>query len=223
MGFSDQDFLNSTVAVKPIVQDAKRTPVVVACTTLFLLLYGIPNHFPYFEPHYLTLTPLDHATPLLIESVWIYFSAYAMIYITCYSLRDIENLNRMIASFITLAFTSSLIFVVYPTTYPRMEYPLPADLSTWTVYLFAQLRKFDAPTNCAPSLHVAISFLSALPFFSEGRKKTGTFFLLWTLAVWISTTTTKQHYWVDGLLGIILVSVIYFFFEKKVRWQIDAK
>jgi hypothetical protein len=223
MGFAEQDFLNSTVEMKPIIHSANRTPVVLACTLLFAVLYGIPNHFPYFEPRFLSMTQLDAATPFVVGSVWVYFSAYSMIYITCYSLRELETLNRLIGTFITLALTSSFIFVLYPTTYPRAEFPLPADTSSWTVYFFSKLREADAPTNCAPSLHVALSYLSALPFFSEGRKKIGLAFLLWTLAVWVSTTTTKQHYWLDGLLGIVLVSVIYFFFEKKVRWQLNSK
>jgi len=223
MGFADPDFINSTVEMKPIVNANNRTPTVVFCSLLFFALYSIPNHYPYFEPRYLTLTPLDHATPFLIDSVWVYFSAYTMIYITCYAIRNAEILNRFIGAFITLAFTSSLIFVVYPTTYPRMDFPLPVDISNLTVTLFGLLRQADAPTNCAPSLHVGLSFLSCLPCFSEGCKKTGIAFLLWTIGVWISTTTTKQHYWLDGLLGIILVSVIYFFFEKKVRWQTQVK
>jgi hypothetical protein len=189
---------------------------------MFGILYGIPNHFPYFEPRYLALTPVDHLTPFVVETVWIYFSAYLMIYIAAYMIRDVVALNRLIYAFVTLALSSAVLFVLFPTTYPRAEFPLPTELSTWTLYLFHLLRKVDAPTNCAPSLHVGISYLSALPFFSEGRKKTGMIFLLWTLAVWISTATTKQHYWLDGLLGIILVSVIYFFFERKVRWQSQA-
>jgi len=219
MGTANETSLQNTVDLKPLVTLENRNKVVLACTLFFGVLYGIPNHYPYFEPRYLTLSPLDQATPFITETVWIYFSAYMMAYITFFTLRDIINLNRMIYSFLTLAFTSALIFAMFPTTYPRFEFPLPPELDSWTLYLFHLLRKVDAPTNCAPSLHVGISFLSALPFFSEGRKKTGTFFLIWTLAVWISTTTTKQHYWIDGLLGIILVAVIYFFFERKVRWQ----
>jgi hypothetical protein len=219
MGNANPTSLQNGVDLKALVTAENRNKAVLACTVLFGILYGIPNHFPYFEPRYLSLTSIDQATPFVTETVWIYFSAYTMAYITFYSIRDIINLNRMIFAFLTLAFSSALIFTLFPTTYPRTEFPLPAELDSWTLYLFHLLRKADAPTNCAPSLHVGISYLSALPFFSEGRKKTGTFFILWTLAVWISTATTKQHYWLDGLLGIILVSVIYFFFERKVRWQ----
>jgi hypothetical protein len=206
--------------LRSVLNSSNRWKVLVGCTALFFALYGIPNRFSLGTPSTLPLTEFDQATPFWLESVWIYFSAYGMIFVTFFRLRELRTLNRLLYSFLMLTALSSAVFVLFPTVYPRGLFPLPED-AAWTTLAFSWLRAVDLPTNCAPSLHVGISVLSTLPFFTESQRKTGTFFLLWTLAIWISTVTTKQHYWIDGLLGGGLAAGIYRFFGSRFVRYLD--
>ncbi len=97
-----------------------------------------------------------------------------------------------------------VIFVLYPTTYPR-----PAGDTSYPLFEF--LKFFDSPTNCFPSLHVAIPIFLALAIW-RGGKKIGILFLFWAILLALSTLTTKQHYLLDvfggiltALLGLLLI------------------
>jgi membrane-associated phospholipid phosphatase len=75
----------------------------------------------------------------------------------------------------------------------------------------------DTPNNCFPSMHVALTSVStwSLRGYAPRYFK---LFMLWTLAIILSTLTTKQHYFVDilGGLGVLVVVVA---LEKKGFFQ----
>jgi membrane-associated phospholipid phosphatase len=93
-----------------------------------------------------------------------------------------------------------------PTTYPRELFPIPADAGPLSALLLTALRTFDTPSSCLPSLHVAISVVSALLVFRE-RPRLSLALLAWAAAIAVSTLTTKQHYAVDVVSGAALAVV----------------
>ena len=184
---------------------------------LAALLYLPSNHIHFFEPQLLPMWWVDQVMPFIPETVWIYTSEYIffpVVYLTC---KDLVNLNKYFYSFLVLQAVSVLIFWVWPTTYPRELFPLPEGLDTLTHFVFSSLREADTPANCCPSLHVSSVYLSSFIFLDEQKKKFP-FFFLWATAIAFTTLTTKQHYLVDLLTGLVMAVLSYWIFHKYVPY-----
>jgi len=182
-------------------------------------LYLSSNHFHFFEPKILPFSWLDKNVPFIPQTVWIYISEwlfFLIIYITC---NNMLNLNKYVYSFLALQLTSVVIFWIWPTTYPRDLFPLPQDLHPFTYRLFEVLRMTDTPANCCPSLHVSSVYLSSFIFLEEQKNKFPYFFA-WGTAIAISTLTTKQHYWIDVVMGFLMATTTYWIFYKNASYRL---
>lgn len=187
------------------------------------VMYMTTNHIHLFPPQLLPMGAIDRQVPFIPQTVWIYTSEYYL-FLTVYLLcKDVRNLNRYAYAFLTLQSISVIIFMLWPTTYPRDQFPLPEDLDPLTYWLFSSLRETDSPASCAPSLHVSSVYLSSFMFLNEQRRKFP-FFFLWATAVAATTLTTKQHYLIDVVTGFLMSVIIYWIFgnlfsyrERKAR------
>ncbi len=182
------------------------------------VLYSLANHYPVFVPQQLPMSWIDQAVPFMPETIWIYISEYVFFFAVWFTCRDMENLNKYLYSFFSLWFVSVMIFTLWPTTYPRDLFPLTSDMNPLSHLAFTILRKADAPTNCCPSLHVSSVFLSSFIFLDEQKKKFP-FFFCWAAAVAVSTLTTKQHYFVDVVVGFIMAVAVYWIFHRLVGYR----
>lgn len=184
------------------------------------ILYGIAiitylasNHFHFFTPMQLPMSKIDEWVPFIPHTVWIYSSEYYLFALVYIFTKDSVNLGRYIYSFFFLQLTSVIIFWVWPTTFPRGDFPLPENLDFLTTWLFSTLRTLDTPANCAPSLHVSCCYLSAFNFLNEQREKFP-FFFGWATAVAVATLTTKQHYIIDVITGFGMAVLFYWIFTR---------
>jgi len=181
------------------------------------ILYLTSNHFPIFEPQFLPISWIDRIVPFVPQTVFIYTSEYLLfptVYLMCHKL---ENANKYLYAFLGLQTASVLIFWLWPTTFPRDQFPLPADLDPLTYFVFNWLRQADSPGNCCPSLHVSSVYLSSFIFLEEQQKKFP-FFFLWATAIAATTLTTKQHYVIDLITGFLMAVIVYWFFYKIVNY-----
>lgn len=186
---------------------------------LFLLGYSIPNHFHLFKPELLPLGEFERSIPLVPWTIFIYITDYALYGIAFLLLKKEENQNKYLWAFIGIVFFTAPTFTFFPTTYPRADYPLPDNLHWATYYTFTWLRAIDDPSNTFPSLHVYCCYAGAFAFLSKGEsRKIFWAFLVWATAVAISTLTTKQHYFVDIVGGLLLAMFGYWLFFLKMRY-----
>lgn len=184
---------------------------------LAYLFYYFTNHHPIFIPQELWLTPADNLIPFVPWTVLIYISEYLFFTATYLCCRNAENLSKYLYSFFFTQVFSCLIFLLWPTTYPRELFPVPVDTAPFLTAVWQWLRNQDAATNCFPSLHVSTVFLSAYIFRDE-KKYLYRFFMIWGTLIAISTLPTKQHYIVDVIAGFFLSGVAYWIFHKKVKY-----
>lgn len=203
----------------PLILSSKNK-ILIGTIAFFIgaALYLFTNHYPFSEPRLLPFTALDQAIPFLPWTVWIYTSEYSffiVIYLIC---RSTVNLNKYFYALVGLQIVSSIIFMIWPTTYPRHLYPLPADLDSLTAFVFTTLRNGDYPNNCAPSLHVSSVILSSLLFLNEQREKLP-FFLSWGILITLSTLTTKQHYIFDVVTGLLMAGIFHVIFYRKISYH----
>lgn len=181
-------------------------------------IYLFSNHAQLFTPRHLPLTAFDQAIPFIPWTIWIYLTEY-FLFISVYLIaKNIVNVNKYLYSIIAMQIVSVIIFIIWPTIYPRGDFPLPAQSPNLTIQIFNYLRMVDRPTSCLPSLHISSCYLSAFVFLDEQRGKFWPFFL-WATAIGISTLTTKQHYIIDIIAGLGMAYLFYWFFHRRIHYH----
>src|SRR5262249_24725934 len=128
-----------------------------------------------------------------------------------------EDVWRFLRAFAVMLVVACAIHVLWPTTFPREHYVVRADSAT--SFAFYVLHKFDRPTTCLPSLHLAGSALAALSLGRNPRWRRG-IWLGWAALIALSTMTAKQHYAVDVIAGIVLAALswVVFFLPAVQHW-----
>jgi membrane-associated phospholipid phosphatase len=181
---------------------------------LSILAYYVSNQFPIYPAQELPYTDLDHAVPLMPNTIWIYASMYPMMFVCFFMvIHRLDILERGYKAFFLLQIITFLIFLFFPVEYPRHLFPLPTDMAMGTKFVFETIRKADQPINCCPSLHVANSFLCSLFVWRAERKK-GMACLAWSVIISFSTMSTKQHYFYDVATGTTFALIAYWVFFK---------
>ncbi|MEK6706875.1 MAG: phosphatase PAP2 family protein [Bdellovibrionota bacterium] len=205
--------------VLPIFLTNRNKYIIGIITFALAAVFYLPsNHIHLFEPRLLPMWWIDKAIPFMPNTVWIYISEYVLFgaaYLLC---KDMINANKYIYSFLALQIISNIIFWLWPTTYPREQFPLPEDLNAITYYVFNSLRETDTPANCCPSLHVSSVYLSSFIYLDDQTRKFPLFFL-WATLIAVSTLTTKQHYLIDVIIGFIIAVICYQVFHKYIQYK----
>ncbi len=176
-------------------------------------VYLYLNHFHFFPPRQLPWLWPDQVTPFVPSSLWLYLSIYLMMILAVWQIRDLLNFTKYFYSSVAHFLITAVIFLLWPTYYPRQAYPLPDETDILTKMGFQFMRLADTPANCCPSLHVSCAFLTAFLFLEEKREKFPYFFI-WASLVAFSTMTTKQHYFLDVLGGFTMAVISYIYFYR---------
>ncbi|MFZ5478143.1 MAG: phosphatase PAP2 family protein [Myxococcota bacterium] len=148
------------------------------------------------EPRFDYYTPLDAAIPLLPWTILVYVSFYAVALLAIPLLSPARFLRTLQSACITGP-VAWLFFWFAPAHYPRP----PLETSSAFAPVFEWLYAMDAPGNTFPSLHVASCTLLGLGLSERPERA---FWVAWTVAVSVSTLTTKQHYVADVVGGVLL-------------------
>lgn len=171
--------------------------------------YALTNHLTNtMAPHLLSLTAVDKIVPFFPQTIWLYLSEIILCVAVYFVAKERVNLVRYLVGVLAVTISAVVIFSIFPTIFPRTYYPIPANIDHWTLSLFNWLRIIDLPTNCLPSLHVCYSCMACFVFLQEQKKKFP-FFFIWAMLICLSTLTTKQHYFLDVILGFMIATFYY--------------
>ncbi|MBL4818663.1 MAG: phosphatase PAP2 family protein [Deltaproteobacteria bacterium] len=174
----------------------------ISVLLIFVIFYFSASFFGFQRAVFLEPSEVDRAIPFLAWTVWIYSLTYVMLPLTFLLLRSQNHLRNFTYAVATSIILSSAVFFWYPTLITRSH--MNGHGVSKGVLKF--LHWVDLPTNCFPSLHVAIMILIAFYLHKES-KAWGWFTWILTLLVSISTMTTKQHYFVDVLGGAAVAAL----------------
>lgn len=177
---------------------------VLACA----LLYYLPQHWHVGSPALLRYTALDRAVPFWPLSGLVYFSVFPLLAGTFLSLRSFDAATRFLYANLLAQVIAASVFVLWPTRYPRGEFPLPADAGPLASALVSFVRDADGPVNCLPSLHVStvVICLLTLRGCTPWGRRAFPLVVAAGLAMIASTLTFKQHYLLDAIAGAALGS-----------------
>lgn len=182
----------------------------------YWVFYMYPNMFATWPPHLLPLLRIDRETPFLPWTFFIYTSDYTIFLFVIALHQNKESFHSMARMCFATLVICGTFFVLYPTTYPRPSYPVEA--SALERLLMDVVWTADSPRNCFPSMHVALTGVATWSLRNHSKKVFG-FFLVWSLLIFASTLTTKQHYFVDIVGGVTVMAMVAFL-EKHVLQHI---
>lgn len=162
--------------------------------------YFFTQRHPRFESRTFQ-SRIDEKIPFWPAWVWIYSCLYypAIIYLN-FLARDTHHFVLMAFSFTLLLFMQMAVFYLFPVaTPPHWRQCMDRDESP-SVRFLRFVQKFDAPSNCFPSMHVSVAMLTALHALPE----LGPGALLFPALIGVSCLFTKQHYLIDLPFGALL-------------------
>ncbi len=155
---------------------------------------------------------IDDMIPLVPEWMYIYWGCYLFWGINyCLVARIHREDPAKFYHFVTTDMMSRIVcgffFFLLPTTNVRPGF----EVDSFAAYLLQMLYQADPPVNLFPSIHCLVSWMCFIGI--RGNKKIPVWYqvfsCLFALLVLVSTLTTKQHYLLDGVVGILFAEILY--------------
>lgn len=162
-------------------------------------LYAFVGAWTARGPLYEAGTALDRAVPMQPAWVLVYLLIFFLAAAPVAAVRDVRALDRALGAYLSLYVVAVPIWILFPVTVPRAPLPI-TDLWSFGIAL---TRYVDPPTNCMPSMHVALSVMAALVVWRLDRAMGAALSVAAALVTW-STVAIEQHWVADGLVAAAL-------------------
>lgn len=172
--------------------------------------------FPYVNFH----TIVDDWIPYVPLTLIFYYlgDAYILFFapVVVWKLRDTKFV-RAVGVYTAMIISGALIQLAFPC-----QAPWPNHMTS--VQLFVHKQAFLRPYACLPSMHVALTVLPACILFWVTKS-------LWIRAlstmvaflITVSIVTTKEHYFLDAVTGIVFALVFYVLWESGFKIHIKNR
>ena len=172
--------------------------------TLFLI-FGVYQFYFWCQrqrlrPAIQFSTKVDDMIPFWPAWAWVYSFLYypAIIYLN-WVVGSPRHFNHLAMSFFVLLGMQMTFFLLFPVETPERWRNLSQGEGLSKRFL-RYVQKFDAPSNCFPSMHVSVAMLTAL----HAKASLGPVAFAFPILISISCLFTKQHYIVDLPFGIVI-------------------
>jgi hypothetical protein len=172
--------------------------------TVFLI-FGVYQFYFWCQRHPAAAVrqfslPLDEWIPYRPRWAWVYSFLYypAILYLN-WTVSSPRHFNHLAMSFFVLLLGQMAFFVFVPVETPPRWRQLNRGRSRSEKFLLF-VRRFDAPSNCFPSMHVSVAMLTAL----HAQAALGPAVFLFPVLIAASCVFTKQHSVVDLPAGAAL-------------------
>lgn len=201
----------------PLIHGSRRWPAFLLGYAGFSALYVLVGRLHWHTPILLPTSFIDRAVPFLDWTLLIYFSHYLLPVLALWLSPDDEERSRCFYAMVLASSTAFLIFALWPTMVSRPWNPGLMEGGHFQA-MWAMLYAVDTPSNCLPSLHVALATLSAAALFRRGGFWKP-LVCVWALAVSLSTLTTKQHLAIDAVTGLLLAVLVMSIAKRYIRFK----
>jgi len=164
-----------------------------------LAAYLVIGNYTAAGTSYQLATTFDALVPFSLGWVLPYIYMYVSSVAPVCAIKDRRLLIRWAAAVALMYVVATPIWVFYPVSVPRA----PLLGYDYYSYLLTIIQTLDPPTNCFPSMHVAVATLGAL-VVHRVDKIVGSILLATVVPIWYSTVAVQQHWVVDGAAGLLL-------------------
>lgn len=194
----------------------ERVAALIFAVILPLISYLIVGNFMIDSETYQIKTAIDSL--ILASPSWVfpYILMYVLSLAPICAIGDKSLLKRWVLNVCAMYMIAIPVWILLPVRVDRV--PLAGD--SFSIFLMGIIQFLDPPTNCFPSMHVAIATLSAL-VIRDVDKSLGLIFLCAVLPIWYSTVAVGQHWAVDGIAGAALAISTYLMVLKGI--PVDKK
>ncbi|MBK6689415.1 MAG: phosphatase PAP2 family protein [Deltaproteobacteria bacterium] len=165
------------------------TTLVVGGGTM-VIYWALNDHL---TPRYDLSTRLDFAIPFLPWTIVVYFSFYGLLLVAAW-VSEADDFVRLFVALLVANVCCYVGFILFTAHYPR---PSLSEISPFWRPVYANMYGSDAPGNTFPSIHVASTMIVGLRL---RRRHFG--WMIWAVAITLSTLTVKQHFLVDVVAGV---------------------
>lgn len=161
--------------------------------------------------HYDLTTSFDRMVPLEPAWMYIYFGCYIFWVVNYIMMARIHEDNpadfyRFVTTDMMSRIICGIFYFLLPTTNVRPD----VIGNTFADSLLRFLYSIDQPANLFPSIHCLVSWMCYIGI--RGNQKVPVWYrgfsCIFALLVVASTQTTKQHYIVDAVAGILIAEVL---------------
>ena len=186
---------------KKLVPTESLLPLALTVICNFSVYFGSRIFTTNLVHHEITFA-WENKIPLWSWTIVIYWGCY-LFWIANYVIaarRDREFVYRFFCAEVCAKLVCLFFYVVYPTTNVR---PLIEGTSIFDKWMIA-LYQVDAADNLFPSIHCLVSWFCCIAIRNNEKipKWYRLFSYVVTVAICLSTLTTKQHAFVDVIGGI---------------------
>ncbi len=179
-----------------------RVALVFLWSSVLYIGYILTNKFQIFDPHTLPLTKLDQAIPFLPWTTAPYLILVLGMYLFAFIDKEDDFISALVALTIAVCI-NYLIYLVYPTIYPRPTIPQSTEIGA---NLYYWLISIDTPANCFPSGHITTPAVGCW-YLARHRKNLRPLLITTFTILSLTTLTTKQHYIVDIPAGLFTAGI----------------
>lgn len=164
--------------------------------------------------HYDITSPIDNLIPVIPATIIIYLGCYVY-WLINYVLgagQEDDEAYKFLSADLFAKLICMVIFIAFPTTNTR---PVLEDNGFFTEAL-KMLYQIDAADNLFPSIHCLTSWFCLIAVRKNPNVKTvyKIISVIITVAICVSTLTTRQHVIVDVAGGIALAEFSYLIVDK---------
>jgi len=143
---------------------------------------------------------IDDVIPYWPSWVWIYSCIYyPLILYLNFIVESPQQFTYVAVSYVLLLALQMVFFVLFPVTTPAHWRAFNRE-RTLSERFLALVQRFDASSNCFPSMHVSVAMLSAFHLLPH----IGPSAFAFPVIIALSCLFTKQHYLVDLPAGALL-------------------
>jgi len=165
----------------------------------------IPSVTP-FKISPMPLSELSTFIPFLSWTALIYLSLYPHQLVTFYTIRSQVELSHLFKALLWGVGITSVIYFFFPVIH-EIPHTFIGEGSAFDG-LVGWIKSIDVSTNLFPSGHVFFTALPSIFAFTVGRRRIGTLLGVWSVLIFFSTLTLRQHGILDAFTGLILAVVL---------------
>lgn len=177
--------------------------VLAICGVMYSLLQRVHFGVPIVQP----ACPVSAWLPFDPRWTPVYLSMFAMVGVAWLLLPDRASARRFARVLLGMEAVAWVFFFCLPMECPRPEISVDAS------WIYRVVVWFDAPVNCFPCLHSALTVLAGYVIWRElgSITRCARFFraglVLWGTAILVSILILRQHTAVDVVAGLVFGAV----------------